>query len=91
MSIGAEMLADMAAESAWYERTAEDAIASRTWITKDGRKIPVSEMTDSHLLNSLRMLLRGGNGCFEGMSGDAIEMLADEAKARGLTLKGGAV
>lgn len=30
------------------------------WITADGRRIPVREMTNGHLLNSYYMLVRGG-------------------------------
>jgi hypothetical protein len=28
------------------------------WITKDGRKIPVGEMSEEHVRNALRMVLR---------------------------------
>lgn len=28
------------------------------WTTKDGRKIPVGEMTESHVRNTLRMILK---------------------------------
>jgi hypothetical protein len=30
------------------------------WTTKDGRSIPMSEMTDQHLVHALNMLLRQG-------------------------------
>ena len=29
-----------------------------TWLTRDGRKIPVTEMTDAHLANTIRYLER---------------------------------
>lgn len=28
------------------------------WTTKDGRQIPINEMTDAHLVNTIRMLVR---------------------------------
>lgn len=63
----------------------------RIWTTREGKKIPVSQMSDSHLLNTIRML--------RGMSPigtvfrttperrrDWINCLANEAYARGLEL-----
>lgn len=31
-----------------------------TWITRDGRKMHVAEMDNSHLVNTIRMLYRNG-------------------------------
>jgi len=31
-----------------------------TWVTKDGRRIPVASMTDAHLVNAIRMMRRKG-------------------------------
>jgi hypothetical protein len=31
---------------------------SATWTTRDGRKVPVTEMTDDHLRNTIAMLMR---------------------------------
>lgn len=36
-----------------------------TWTTKDGREIRVTEMTDAHLLNSIRMLERKAERDYE--------------------------
>lgn len=30
------------------------------WVTKDGRRIPVRQMTDSHLTNAIRLIIRSG-------------------------------
>lgn len=32
------------------------------WKTRDGRVIPIEEMENSHLLNSIRMMIRNGWG-----------------------------
>lgn len=84
MSYGSELMDDICAESSYYEHRAEECLANGIWLTRDGREIPVHEMTDAHLVNSLRMMLRGGSGCFYGVAGEATEMLAREAVKRGL-------
>lgn len=48
------------------------------WKTRDGRIIKVAEMTDNHLLNSLRMCLR--NGSYKSKVG----FLKVELRRRGL-------
>ena len=83
MGIGREMYYDSIADEAYYEHRAKQALANGIWLTRDGREVPVREMTDSHLANSIRMMQRGGSGLFEGMAGDALEMLLDEARRRG--------
>ena len=83
MGIGREMYYDSVADDAYYEYRAKRALANGIWLTRDGREVPVREMTDSHLANSIRMMHRGGSGLFEGMAGDALEMLLDEARRRG--------
>lgn len=87
MSMGSEMFYDAIADNACYEHRAEQALDYGAWITRDGREIPVREMSDSHLMNSIRMMMRGGSGCFYGMEGDVFEMLADEAERRGLAVE----
>ena len=85
MSIGRDMYYDSIAEEAYYDHMAEHALANGIWITGDGREIPVREMTNAHLVNSIRMIQRGGSGCFHGLRDEAAEMLTAEAGRRGLT------
>jgi len=40
-------------------------MTEEVWLTNDGREIPVTEMTDSHLRNALRFVRRQ----YEGVSG----------------------
>ena len=84
MGIGREMMYELQAEAAWADTVRERAIASKTWITRDGREVPVREMTDSHLANSIRMMRRGGTGCFGEMAPMALEMLETEERRRRL-------
>jgi hypothetical protein len=37
----------------------ENLLRGTKWKSKDGRTIPVAEMTDSHLANTINMLFRG--------------------------------
>lgn len=85
MSIGSDMYYESIADEAYYNYMAEHAIENGIWITGDGREIPVREMTNAHLVNSLRMMRRGGSGCFHGLRDEAMEMLTAEAAKRGLT------
>lgn len=82
MGIGREMYYDSIADDAFYGYRAEQALANGAWITRDGREVPVREMTGSHLANSVRMMQRGGSGLFGGMAGDTLEMLLEEVARR---------
>lgn len=62
------------------------------WTTKDKQRIPVYQMKDSHLLNTIRVL-QGKSPLGTTWSGDAIcrrewlNVMANEAYARGLTIE----
>lgn len=61
-------MGEMEGELDWEGEGANDAeiadserrLEGRIWMTKTGEEIPVSTMTDSHLLNTLRFLKRNG-------------------------------
>lgn len=52
------------------------------WKTGDGRKLTLSEMTDSHLCNTIRYLVR-----VDHQDSEAFHAMTQEAKARGLKWK----
>ena len=86
MSYGEELMYEMQADEAFYESRAENMLAAREWMTRDGSCIEVSNMTNSHLLNCIRLFDRGGSGCFCGYEDEARAMLICEAVRRGLVV-----
>ena len=51
MSLGADFLADYA-----FEIDYPFGVASDTWQTRDGRKIPVKQMTEKHIRNCMKLV-----------------------------------
>lgn len=58
MSLGSDIVSEMAADFYAFEGIIEDAARAGIWTMKDGTRIPVTEMTDLHIRNTIRMLER---------------------------------
>lgn len=62
MSLGSDFSAEMEANLAVLEWEIDYKARTKTWTTKDGRHLRFSQMSDSHLQNTIRMLERN-NEC----------------------------
>lgn len=61
------------------------------WTTKDKRQVPVREMDNKHLINTIRMLCGAsphGTVWTGERSGEWLAVMAEEAFRRGLVVKG---
>ena len=58
MSLGSEAVVEAEADFAVFEGVIESSAKSGVWTTKDGREIPITEMSDGHIRNVLAMLER---------------------------------
>lgn len=79
--MGDDYLSEIAAENAHREH----CLAQGLWVTRDGREIPIREMTDAHLANCIRMMKRGG--AVGGMDGEFLDMMVDEVERRRKAVK----
>lgn len=50
------------------------------WTTKDGRKIPICNMEDSHVVNTIKMLLRARGVPLSYIERHTIKELRDELR-----------
>lgn len=58
MSLGSDYVAEMEANFACYEAHIDNMVRTKTWTTKDGTTIAISDMSDKHLENTINMLER---------------------------------
>ena len=53
MSLGRDYLNDTEPAMTW-----KDCLLNRVWVTKDGRQIPIKDMTFEHLENTIHLLMK---------------------------------
>lgn len=58
MGYGSEIAAEMEADFAAFEASVETSAREGIWTTRDGRRIAVEDMTDSHIRNTIAYLER---------------------------------
>ena len=85
-----DMADDWERQYGWYENDLEESEVmpekyrkgTLTWLTKEGVEIKVSDMTDSHVLNTKRFLERTGTRT--NVARVWVEILNIEIQKRGL-------
>lgn len=79
---------DMAAGAALYEDMLDSLQANidkKVWVTRDGQRIKIKNMEDSHLLNAIRYIRSElGPNLNRWYFDEQLESLEQEAKKRGL-------
>lgn len=56
----------------------EDKITDYIWTTRDGRRIPISQMSDRHVMNTYKMLIRVGMPDYPSFQGEMAQMMAED-------------
>ena len=59
MSYGVDLAIEMAIDHEIYEEINIRNMERRVWTMRDGKEIPLSDMTTKHIQNCIRMLERG--------------------------------
>ena len=80
MSLGQEIMTDMLINDLLGEQNAKDMVRSKCWKAADGRVIPVKDMTESHIKNTIRWLSRNP---YYYEADSFTRMLENELKNRG--------
>ena len=81
MGLGSEILSDFAWEieqAQYYAEKIANEAEMGIWTTKDGRQIPVEEMTTSHITNTIAYLKRLDDEVYEPW----IDVFEEELKRR---------
>lgn len=58
MSLGKELMYEFQAGLIDLEAKIENDVSRGIWVTKDGREVHISNMSDEHIKNSISMLKR---------------------------------